>query len=358
MSTPTPLDFGRPYRRMLLGVVAAGAVVQLLLAAYFLGVVHEPTPRDLPVGVVPSSATQVTEQLESSGSFDVTTFDDTDALAAAIEAREVYGGFVVTADGVQPWTATAAGSLPASVLRATAVRLNTAEGASADPTAAHDVVTLPTDDSNGSSIGAIMQVLSLGGSIASLALGRLVPRVPRSLRRGLGHTGALVAYALVSSATLLWVSSWYGVGADASHGRLFLDYALVSLAFTASTAGFVALLGPAGALSGAVYFVIGTTISGATLPWEFLPSVWATVGAWLPTGGGAHLLRSIFYFPEAANGAAYLCLGLYAGLGALVILVTNTVRNRHARTSAMDVDLVSAVAGPKVEEPDPPHPKV
>ena len=105
------------------------------------------------------------------------------------------------------------------------------------------MVELSDDDINGASIGYILQVISLGGSIASLGLGRLMPRVPQSLRRGLGHVAALVAYAAVSSGIVLLFSWFYGVGSSADQWRLFGTYTLISLAIAGSTAGLVTLFG-------------------------------------------------------------------------------------------------------------------
>ncbi|MFT4127084.1 MAG: ABC transporter permease [Gordonia sp. (in: high G+C Gram-positive bacteria)] len=343
MSAPEPLEFGRPYRRMLLGVLLAGALIQFLLAMFFLGVVHRPAPHDLPVGVVADDATagRLSSQLAADGRFAVTRYATTDELTRAVEHRDVYGGLVMTDGRISPWVASSGGSLPAAVLKSTAATIN-AQLSGTPQATDPDVVPLPAEDSNGASIGSLMQVISLGGAVASLALGRLVPRTPRSLRRGLGHAGMLLAYAVATAGILLGVGAIYGLAAS---WDIAVSYAWVSLAFTASTAGFVALVGPVGSLSGAIYFLIGSSISGATLPWEFLSPFWSAIGQWLPTGGGAYLLRSVFYFPDAGNGAAHLCLGLYAGLGILIILVVNTLPNPRNRISATDVHLIDFIAG-------------
>ena len=205
----------------------------------------------MPVGIVADSgetAESLTAQLVEEGTFTVTRYADADDLDSAIRERTVYGGFVVTEDGVQPRTATAAGALPAAVIKNTATAIN-AEQRGDSTSSGTDVVALPDHDSNGGSISSLMQVISLGGAVASFALGRLVPRAPRSLRRGLGHAGLLVAYAAATAAILIGVGSIYDFDASWS---LFVTYAWISLAFTASTAACVALLGPAGALSGVV----------------------------------------------------------------------------------------------------------
>ena len=74
------------------------------------------------------------------------------------------------------------------------------------------MVPLPADDVNGASLGFLTQALALGGTIASVGLGRLIPRTRRSWRRGLGHLGTLIVYALGSAAVVLWSMTWFGVG--------------------------------------------------------------------------------------------------------------------------------------------------
>ncbi|MAU83160.1 MAG: hypothetical protein CME34_15095 [Gordonia sp.] len=337
------MTFGAKYRRLLLAVVLLGGLTQFALGTFYLAVGHSPSPREMPIGIVGSDqqTTQLTASLESDGSFDVTGYPTLDALTDAVEKRTEAGGLEVTPDGVVAVTAGAGGALPATAVKAVAAEVNEQNGMS--QTLPVDVVELSDDDINGSSLGYILQVISLGGSIASLGLGRLMPRVPQSLRRGVGHVAALVAYAVVSAAIVLLFSSFFGVGGSSDTTKLFWTYTLVSLAITGSTAGFVTLFGPVGSLSGAFYFLVGATISGASIPWDFLPRFWAVLGEWLPTGGGAELIRNSLYFPQAGNGFALLCLGLYAGAGTLVVLVWNILGNRSSRRSVIDVDPIHPI---------------
>ena len=339
-----PLQFGVKYQRLLLAVVVLGAIVQFALGSFYLGVGHSPSPRHVPVGVVgpAAPAEAITQKLEADGSFDVTTSPSMAEMTDAIKKRDASGGFEITQNGVVAVTAGAGGTLPAGTLKTVASEINVAN--SAPQTVAVDVVPLVTDDINGASLGYILQVISLGASIASLGLGRLVPRVPQSLRRGLGHVAALVAYAAASALIVLGFSAMFGVGSSADQWHLFATYMLVSLAIAASTAGLVTLFGPVGSLSGGFYFLIGATISGASIPWNFLPTFWAKLGEWLPTGGGAELIRNTLYFPAADNTRALVCLGLFAGIGTAVLLIWNIIGNRGG-TSAVDVDVFFPLTG-------------
>jgi hypothetical protein len=150
---------------------------------------------------------------------------------------------------------------------------------------------------------------------------------------------------------VLWSMSWFGVGDAADRGQMLCIFSLISLAITGSTAGAVALLGPAGALLGAMYFTLGTVISGASILPEFLPAFGRHVGENLPTGAGVQAVRDNLYFPAAPIGQHLLVLGLYAGVGCALVLVTNMLPNRRNRTSEVELALVERLEGAERREP-------
>ncbi|BCJ51233.1 membrane protein [Actinoplanes sp. NBRC 14428] len=364
----------RQFRRFAVAVCLAGALVQLGLTAYYLGMGHKAKPHDVPVGVVAPVDRQaaVLDLLERDGVFEAEIYGSVDRLRTAIKTREVYGGVDVT--GTQPhlYVASAAGPAAASLLRATytgvvaqqnagqLARTATPGGtvsvaqaqALITPPPVTDVVPLPPDDVNGASLGFLTQALALGGTIASVGLGRLIPRTRRSWRRGLGHLTTLIVYALGSAAVVLWSMSWFGVGSGANQAGTFGIFALVSLAITASTAGAVALFGPGGALLGGLYFTVGTVISGASILPEFLPAFGRAVGENLPTGAGVQAVRDDLYFPAAPIAGHLGVLALYAGIGCLLVLVTNLLPNRADRTSELDLEVRDRIEGNEVREPD------
>jgi hypothetical protein len=361
------------FRRFALAVCVIGMLVQLGLTAYYLGMGHRAAPHHLPVGLVSTAAkrTGVVMQLERSGAFKVTDYKSPDDLRTGIQRREVYGGVDIT--GYQPrlYVASAAGPAAASLLRNTYVGVvqQQATAALADwagrgermpvaqaqilntPPEVLDVVPLPVDDVNGASLGFITQALALGGTIASMGLGRLIPRAKRSWRRGIAHVTTLLAYAIGSAAVVLWSMGWFGVGREADRWEMLAIFSLISLAITASTAGAVALLGPAGALIGALYFTLGTVISGASILPEFLPAFGRHVGENLPTGAGVQAVRDNLYFPDAPVTGHLIVLALYAGIGCLVVLITNILPNRSDHTSEVELELVERLEGAERREP-------
>lgn len=340
----------RKVSRLGVAVAVVGALIQLLLGLYYLAMAHSPHPHDLPVGLVGSAAqqAQLTPPLEKDHQFKVETYQDAATLTKAIKDRDAYGGVVFNGHEPTLYVASAAAPSVANLLRSSftaayqqeiskqVTRISRADkpvparmaAALATPPTIQDVAPLPKDDSAGSSLSFIIQAICLGGSIASLALGRLRGLTRRSAMRGVGHASLLVVYAMASAAVALLAMSAFGVGSGASHGTLFWGLALISLAVTASIAAAVALVGPAGSVLGGVYFTLGLIISGASIAPEMLPQAGNVVGKLLPPGAGATVVRDALYFPDASTAGPFVVLGIYAGLGLLIVLVVNALANR------------------------------
>ncbi len=340
----------RMLSRLGLAVALGGALIQLLLGCYYLAMAHSPKPHELPVGISAPAEERsaIVPPLEKDGSFAVEDYADRASLQKAITERKAYGGYVHDADGPTLYVASAASPAVANLLKAmytqeTERRLSesaaqiTAAGAPvpaataaalAKPPTIVDLVPLPKADSTGGSLGFLIQALSLGASVASMALGQLGKRVRSSTRRGLGHSALLVVYALLSGGVALLVMSLFGVGKGADHVGLFIAFSLVSLAITASTAAAVALVGRAGALVGALYFTLGLVISGSSIAPEMLPDSGRTIGRLLPPGAGASFVRDRLYFPDASDSLPLLVLAAFALVGLAIVMVRNTLAGR------------------------------
>jgi len=337
----------RRFRHATMLLVAVGALVQIALSAYYLAIGHAPAPHDLPVAVVAPAQQQeaLRQQIEQGGNFSVTFVDDAAAIRSGILRKDAYGGLDLTGEKPHLYVASAAGTAAANVIRTTfdsvidhqvAQKVEAAKASGQPvaidvvdqltaPTITTDVAPLPASDSGGGSVGLLIQALALGATVAALGLGRLVSKGGRSLLRGVGHVAMMALYSIVSAAVVLMVAGWFGVPAAGSKWSLFLSFLLVSLAITGSTAAFVSLIGPPGALVGTLYFALGVIISGSSILPEFLPAAGRAFGQALPTGAGVTAIRDSLYFPDAPVGGALTVLGLYAGIGLLAVLVINTV---------------------------------
>ncbi|MGN6722706.1 MAG: ABC transporter permease [Marmoricola sp.] len=347
----------RKVSKLGIAVAVVGALIQLLLGLYYLAMAHSPHPHDLPVGLVGSAAqhAQLAPSLEKDHQFKVETYADAASLTKAIKDRKAYGGVVFNGNNPTLYVASAAAPSVANLLRSSFTAAYQQEiakqvaqisqagkpvpaqmaAALATPPTIQDVVPLPKDDSAGSSLSFIIQAICLGGSIASLALGRLGGLTRRSAIRGVGHAALLVVYAIASSAVALLAMSAFGVGSGANHGKLFWGLALVSLAVTASIAAAVVLVGAAGSLLGGIYFTLGLIISGASIAPEMLPQAGNVIGKLLPPGAGATVVRDALYFPGASTAGPFVVLGVYAGVGLLIVLVVNALANRTSAPSVI-----------------------
>ncbi|MDX3526608.1 ABC transporter permease [Streptomyces sp. ID05-39B] len=280
-------------------------------------------PRDLPLGVAgpPAATAGIEEKLtRQQGAFEIHHYADEAAARAAIEDRTVYGAVVVTAQGPELLTASAASPVVAQLLQQAVTGQAAAEGGEV-PTV--DVVAAPASDPRGAALNA--SVLPL--AIAGIAAGAVVTL--------LGLRGVRAALALVGAAALVGVvaaalaHSWLGV----LTGPWWAEAAtlgLSMLAVGAAVAGCAALLGPPGI--GAMAFVVmflGNPFSGAASAPQMLPEPVGAIGQWLPPGAGSTLLRSVAFFDGAAATGPALTLTWWAVLGLGAVGLGDALKRRR-----------------------------
>jgi hypothetical protein len=205
------------------------------------------------------------------------------------------------------------------------------------------VVPLPADDINGASLGFLTQSLALGGTIASLGLGRLIPRPGGPGGAGLGHVATLVVYALGSAAAVLWSMTWFGVGADADHlgDARHLRAAVAGRHRLDRRRGRGVRPGRRSCSAPSTSPWARSSPARASCPSSCRRSA-ATSARTCRPAPGCRRSRDDLYFPSAPIAGHLLVLALYAGLGCLLVLVTNMLPNRGDRTSEVDLDLRDA----------------
>jgi hypothetical protein len=100
------------------------------------------------------------------------------------------------------------------------------------------------------------------------------------------------------------------------------------LATAAVVVGLQSLLGAPGiALGAIVSLLVGTPISGAALPAQFIAGPWGEVGQWFVPGAASTLVRSLSYFPSADTAPQWWTLAAWA-VGGLVLTVAGHFRGR------------------------------
>ncbi|GAB7102704.1 membrane protein [Streptomyces phaeofaciens JCM 4814] len=315
-----------PATRRLIAVVLLVPTLAALALWAFAWPSARTAPRDLPLGVAgPAAATaQVEKQLAThEGAFEIHHYADEPAAREAIEDRTVYGAVVVTAQGPELLTASAASPLVAQLLQQAVGGQAAADGT---PVKTVDVVAAPAADPRGAVLNASVLPLALAGIVAGAAVTLLGLRGVRAVAALTGAAGlvGLIAAALAHSWLGALTGDWWAEAAV---------FGLSTLAVSAAVAGCAALLGQAGI--GLVSFVVmflGNPFSGAASAPRMLPEPVGAIGQWLPPGAGTSLLRSVSYFDGAAATGPALTLVWWAALGLSAILLGARLKARDTRT--------------------------
>jgi hypothetical protein len=304
-----------PWRQL----VIVSVVLPLLAAAAVLAFAW-PTariqPRDLPVGVVgstaPAQALVAGLAAAQPGGFEVHVYADAGAARRAIERREVYGAFAAGPRDVQVFEASAAGPAVAALLTGVADRY--AARAGGDSTVI-DVVPLSKQDPRGTVLTAALLPLTICGILIAGGVA-----VVAGFRPAWRQILALLAVSTVTATGVyLLAQTWLGALPHRPWAT-WCGLAWMILAICSSTAGLIALLGPAGLGAAAVLMVfLGNPFAGAGSAPELLPAGY--LGQWLPPGAAVSLLRSTAYFDcHGANGhLAVLIAWSVFGFAAIVL---------------------------------------
>ncbi|MFH9990876.1 ABC transporter permease [Streptomyces luteogriseus] len=324
--------------RHVIAVVVLVPVLAALALWAFAWPASRIAPRDLPLGVAgpAAAAAQVERQLERhEGAFEIHRYADEAAARDAIEDRSVYGAVVVTPQGPELLTASAAGPVVAQFLQQAVAHQGAAEGTQVKTV---DVVSTPAGDPR----GAVLNAATLPLALAGIAAGAVVTLLGL---RGLRAVAALLgASALVGVIAAGIAHSWLGaLGGDWWTEASVLG--LSTLAVGGAVAGLAALIGPAGTgVGAALVMLIGNPFSGATSAPQMLPEPAGAIGQWLPPGAGTTLLRSVSYFDGAAATGPALTLAWWAVLGLGAVLLGGSLRARKAGAGPAERRELSAVA--------------
>jgi hypothetical protein len=295
----------------------------LILAVFVAALVlpsHKPEPHDVPVGMV--GPAQLEHKLEQArpGSIDVKSYGSEGAAREAIMHREIYGALVVEANGSRLLIASAASATVAQALRTGVEHVQS-------NVEVEDIKPLVSEDPRGSTLNSLFLALIMVASISVVLLGSLGLTVSKLI-------AGLVAFAVLGGLTVVALVA-EGIGAlPGSFVALSGVMALTLLAIALPTAGLQRLFGQAGvALGGLTFVLLANPASGnATAP-EMLPGFWRAISQFMPPGAGGMTLRNTAYFDGNATLQPLLVLSAYAAGGALLVLVTETLRRRRSKHS-------------------------
>jgi len=304
-------------------IVAIGVVlfVQALFVFSYIGALHHPKPHKVAFGVVGASPlpAAVGTQFSLATSHYASEADALDAIGQ----RKIDGALVAGPAGAKLIVVPAAGNPGASALSAAF----TAGAAALDQklviVQAH---ALPSGDASGAVSFFVVMALIVGGYLSSTIAMAFGGRATR--RRRLSS----LAIAAVVGALLTDTLAGPVLGAIPTSKFLVLWvlFTLIMMAVAFATAALQTVLGAGGTLVVVVVFVIfGAPSSGGTVPASYLPTLWRTIGPYLPAGAGTTVVRNTIYFDGNRIAPSLIILAAYFLIGALAVFL---LHHRRAPT--------------------------
>ncbi len=304
-------------------IALAVLVLQAAFIASYVGGLHAPAPKRIPVEVVGGPAAVARLNADLGSSSEIVSLKPASDLADARQAIRDRGadaafdpttGTLVLASG--------RGEAVDAVLtplftKAASGRLTT-----------RDIAALPNDDPRGLVafylvigwiVGAYLLAAVLGiiggmaPSSAGVALRRVLVFATYAIASGIGGA-AIVQYGFSYVNGSFWVLS--GVGT------------LLVFAVGMATVGLEAALGLIGTAVAILAFVVaGNPSAGGPWPTTLLPSPWREFGPYLPNGASLTAVRQVLFFDKAAILLPLGILAAYAA-GGLVMTFAMTRRGR------------------------------
>ena len=333
-----------PVRRRPAALEAAGLVTGLVLLVALVFVAFalpgaRTAPRHVPIGIAAPApaAAQIQQALAHAepGAFDVTAYNDGNALDRAVRNRNVYGGFVLGGQGATTVVASGGGPVVAQMLTGLGQQLAARQGVQAS---VQDLAPLPSDDPRGLGLAGAGLPLVIGGLVPALLLIRGFPGRPW-LRVAAGTAfAALAGFALAAI-----LQFWFG-SIDGAVVRVGLGLSLGIGAICLLLLGLGSVFGmPGYGVGAAGVMLLGNPLSGLTSAPEFLPSGWGALGQLLPPGAAGTVLRSDAYFEGVGANRAVLVLFCWIGLGLLLVAVAALRRHRASAIAEVPAPVAAAV---------------
>ncbi|WCN82340.1 hypothetical protein [Micromonospora sp. LH3U1] len=307
------------------------ALATAFIAAY-VGALHQPTPRDVPVGVAVGDQRAQAALTAVRGQTNIlkpVEYDDAGAAEHGLLSRKVYAVLSTGPDnGLLLTIASASGPSATGAIREV---LSTAATRTGTPLQVVDDVPVTSADPRGVVPFYLNVGYVLGGYLASTVLGISSGTTPRTVRRAALRIAALAVYSV-----LLGIAGAVVVGPvlDIWHHDVPTIAAIGALAVFAAALIASAIqgwLGVAGtALVILLLVVLGNPGSGGIYAPEFLPGVLRGMHRWNIPGLANDLTKAAVYFDWRSAGWPAFALALWAVVGGLGLVSASLVRGRRA----------------------------
>ncbi|GAB3945784.1 hypothetical protein [Micromonospora vulcania] len=318
------------------GLLLGTLVLATAFIAAYVGALHQPTPRDVPVGVAAGdqrAQAVLAAVRDRTNKIKAIEYDDPGAADDGLTSREVYAVLGSAPDGGLVLT-TATASAPAASELIVQVLTPAAQQAQV-PLRVTDQVPVADADPRGLVPFYLAIGFVLGGYLASTALGLALGTTPRSLRRAGLRIGALAAHSValgIIGAVIVGpvLDVWHhDLPALAATGMLA---AFAAAMVAAAIQGWLGVLGTG--LVILLLVVLGNPGSGGIYAPEFLPTWLRGMHRWNVPGLSTDLIKSAVYFDRRSVGWPVAGLALWAVLGLAALIAATLVRGRRAAVRA------------------------
>ncbi|MCO1595106.1 hypothetical protein M8C17_08010 [Micromonospora sp. RHAY321] len=313
---------------LLLGTLALATA---FIAAY-VGALHQPNPRDVPVGVAMGdqpARSVLTAVRDRTNKIKAVGYDDPGAANDGLTSREVYAVLTSTPDGGLVLTTASAGA-PAATELVVQVLTSAAQQARL-PLRVTDEVPVAGSDPRGLVPFYLAIGYVLGGYLASTVLGISLGTAPRTLRRAGLRIGALavhsVALGIIGAVIVGPVLDVWNHDLPAVAGAGMLA-AFAAAMVAAAIQGWLGVLGTG--LVILLLVVLGNPGSGGIYAPEFLPTWLRGMHRWNVPGLATDLIKSAVYFDRRSIGWPVTGLALWTVLGLVALIAATLVRGRRA----------------------------
>ena len=304
---------------ILLGAVGA-TLISLVFVVSFIGALHAPGPRSLPVGIAGTTAQAARLRTglgrQRPGGYVVTRYPAAAAARGAILTRGIDAALVPGSP--RPVLLVATATSQAATI-ATVLDMQAATRGAGLHLAVRDIRPLPPGDPQGlSQVFFVTALLTPSLLFANL----LVNRFGKDLSAA-GHIIAIAVYAAIVAAVATAVAD-PGIGAlTGAPWGLFGIGALLAFAATAAVAAATRWGGGLGyAVIFLLFIPVGITSSGTTLGPHMITPWYADLGRALPAGSALPAVQDTVYFHGNAVTGPLLVLSAWAlaGLVALALV--------------------------------------
>ncbi|MEU6876592.1 ABC transporter permease [Streptomyces sp. NPDC046712] len=306
--------------------------LQLLFITSYVGALHDPTPKDVPFGVVAPQqvSAQLVGQLERlpGEPLDPRTVTDEAEARKQILNRDIDGALVVNPAGTTDTllVASGGGTVLSSALDTLFTRV---EGANQRTLRTVDVAPASPQDFDGLSAFYLVVGWCVGGYICAAILAISAGSRPANRERAIIRLGVLAIYAILGGLGGAVIVGPILGALPGSVAALWGLGALVVFAVGAATLALQSLFGIVGiGLAILLIVVAGNPSAGGAFPLPMLPPFWKAIGPALPPGAGTWAARSIAYFKGNDLTGSLLVLSAWAVVGSAITLVMSSLKRK------------------------------